>query len=139
MPEAGCDYEVHHGDHTVQLRLVHGDAGVDGVLTCTVQSVQHNTIQYGVLTLLQPHGLVHTLDDGSRHLLVQVPWNALEMGVKLIWTTVTVTISGHLKYCIPQLLDVKRQVLLPVDNLIYLNTPVDLCDCPAMVSEVSET
>ena len=122
MPEAGCDDEVHHGDHAVQLRLVHGDAGIDGILT-----------------LLQPHRLIHSLDDGSRHLLVQVPRNALEMGVKLIWTTVTVTISGHLKYCIPQLLDVKRQVLLPVDNLIYLNTPVDLCDCPAMVSEVSET
>ena len=45
----------------------------------------------------------------------------------------------HLKYCIPQLLDVKRQVLLPVDNLIYLNTAVDLCDRPAVVSEVSET
>ena len=43
MPEAGCDDEVDHGDHAVQLGLVHGDAGVDGILTCTVQ---YSTIQY---------------------------------------------------------------------------------------------
>ena len=49
MPEPGCDDEVHHGDHAVQLRLVHGDAGVDGVLTCTVQTVQYSTIQYSMV------------------------------------------------------------------------------------------
>ena len=43
MPEAGRDDEVDHGDHAVQLRLVHGDAGVDGILTCTVQ---YSTVQY---------------------------------------------------------------------------------------------
>ena len=40
-PQPRGDDEVHHSDHAVQLRLVHGDAGVDGVLTCTVQTVQY--------------------------------------------------------------------------------------------------
>ena len=40
---AGTRYQLHHGNHAVQLRLVHGDAGVDGILTCTVQ---YSTVQY---------------------------------------------------------------------------------------------
>ena len=50
------DDEVHHSDHAVQLRLVHGDPGVDGVLT-----------------LLGLDSIVNTLDNVIRNLFVQVP------------------------------------------------------------------
>ena len=59
-PEPGGHDEVHHGDHAVQLRLVHRDPGVD----C-------------VLALLGLDGIMHALDNVVRDLLIQVPGNVL--------------------------------------------------------------
>ena len=55
-PQPWGDDEVHHGDHAVQLRLVDGDPGVDGVLT-----------------LLGLDSIVNTPDNVVRNLFIQVP------------------------------------------------------------------
>ena len=60
-PQPGSDNEVHHGDHAVQLRLVHGDLGV-----------------HCVLALLGLDSIVYTLDDKVHNFFIQVPCDVLK-------------------------------------------------------------
>ena len=58
--ETWGDYQVHHGHHAVQLRLVQGDVGVERVLT-----------------LFLSNRFMYTSDNLTGDFLVQVPWDIL--------------------------------------------------------------
>ena len=77
-PQPRGDDEVHHSDHAVQLRLVNGDPGVDGVLT-----------------LFGLDSIVNTPDNVVRNLFIQVPSYVLRKKLPIEyeneWTSAFVT------------------------------------------------
>ena len=74
------DYQVYHGGHAEQLRLVHWDLQVQqmsNVIHHWTEVLSCNLCVNGVLSLFLLHSIINTSDDGCDDGGVKIPGNTL--------------------------------------------------------------